>query len=217
MTCLRSKPSPVPGYVFPSLFLFAFARAASVAYGGSQASGLMGAVDAGLYQSHSNEGSEPRLQPTPQLTAMPDPQPTRQGQGSNPQPHPLCHDGNSQAMCFLNPSSSLFPQYPDYCGRIWRLGLGPGPLESSANDHVSVLLPGHVLGGPAGPLVGRSTRSLQKGMHREEHFHGCFCSWSLTSSLSIELGPKRRWTVAHTALHHQGGITAAKPLFLGAN
>ena len=31
--------------------------------------------------------SEPRLGPTPQLTAMPDPYPTEQGQGSNPQSH----------------------------------------------------------------------------------------------------------------------------------
>ena len=43
------------------------------AYGGSQAGGLTGAVAAGLHQRHSNSGSEPRLQPTSQLTATPDP------------------------------------------------------------------------------------------------------------------------------------------------
>ena len=37
-----------------------------------------------LCQSHSNAGSEPCLQPTPQLTATPDPQSTEQGQGPNP-------------------------------------------------------------------------------------------------------------------------------------
>ena len=44
------------------------------AYGGSQARGLIRATAAGLHQSpsHSNAGSEPRLQPTPQLTATPD-------------------------------------------------------------------------------------------------------------------------------------------------
>ena len=47
--------------------------ATHVVYGGSQARGLIGDVDAGLCQSHSNVGSEPRLRPTPQLTAMPDP------------------------------------------------------------------------------------------------------------------------------------------------
>ena len=52
-------------------------------YGGSQARGLIGAVAAGLRQSHSNEGSEPCLQPTPQLMAMQDPGPTEQGQGLN--------------------------------------------------------------------------------------------------------------------------------------
>ena len=39
----------------------------------SQARGRMGAVAAGLHHSHSHTGSDPRLGPTPQLTAMPDP------------------------------------------------------------------------------------------------------------------------------------------------
>ena len=60
-------------YLFIYFCLFAFSRAAPTAYGGSQARGLMGAVAAGLRQSHSNSESEPCLQPTPQLTAMPDP------------------------------------------------------------------------------------------------------------------------------------------------
>ena len=58
-----------------------------MAHGGSQARGLIGVVAAGLHQSHSNVGSEPHLRPTPQLTTTPDPQPTDQGQGSNPGPH----------------------------------------------------------------------------------------------------------------------------------
>ena len=53
--------------------LFAFSRAAPLVYGGSQARGLIGAVVAGLHQSHSNTRSEPRLRPTLQLMAMPDP------------------------------------------------------------------------------------------------------------------------------------------------
>ena len=53
--------------------LFVFSRATPTAYGGSQARGLIGAVAAGLHQSHSNAGSKLRLQPTPQLTAKLDP------------------------------------------------------------------------------------------------------------------------------------------------
>ena len=53
--------------------LFAISRAASAAYGGSQARGLIGAVAAGLHQSYSNVGSELRLRPTPQVAATPDP------------------------------------------------------------------------------------------------------------------------------------------------
>ena len=46
---------------------FAFFRAAAVAYGGSQDKGLIGAVAASLYHSHShcNVGSKPCLRPTP--------------------------------------------------------------------------------------------------------------------------------------------------------
>ena len=40
--------------------------------GCSQARGPIGAVATGLSHGHSNAGSEPRLQPTPRLTAMPD-------------------------------------------------------------------------------------------------------------------------------------------------
>ena len=73
--------------LFYFILSFCFSRAAPAAYGGSQARGLIGALATGLRQSHRNAGSEPSLQPTPQLTATPDPQPTEQGQGSNPQPH----------------------------------------------------------------------------------------------------------------------------------
>ena len=53
--------------------LFAFSRAAPVAYGGSQARSRIGTVVAGLRQSHSNAGSDQCLQPTPQLISTPDP------------------------------------------------------------------------------------------------------------------------------------------------
>ena len=68
-------------YIFFCLFVVvvivvvvvvAISWAAPAAYGGSQARGRIGAVATGLHQSHSNAGSEPCLQPTPQLTATPD-------------------------------------------------------------------------------------------------------------------------------------------------
>ena len=60
--------------IFFFVFLsFCLSGAAPVAYGGSQAKGLIRAVAASLCHSHSNAGPEPRLQPTPQLTATPDP------------------------------------------------------------------------------------------------------------------------------------------------
>ena len=47
----------------------------------------IGASAASLHHSYSNPRSEPGLQPILQLMATPDPQPTEQGQESNPQPH----------------------------------------------------------------------------------------------------------------------------------
>ena len=60
-------------FFFVVVVVVAIYWAAPVAYGGSQARGRIGAVATGLHQIHSNAGSEPRLQPTPQLTATPDP------------------------------------------------------------------------------------------------------------------------------------------------
>ena len=60
-------------FFFLPFCLFAFSWADPSAYGSSQARGQIGAIGAGLSQSHSNAGSEPRLQPTPQLMATPDP------------------------------------------------------------------------------------------------------------------------------------------------
>ena len=60
-----------PTCVFFLVFL-PFLWAAPAAHGGSQARGLIRAVATGLHQSHSNSGSELRLQPTSQLTATPD-------------------------------------------------------------------------------------------------------------------------------------------------
>ena len=54
------------------LLFFPFSRATPEAYGHSQARGPNRAIAASLRQSH-NRGSEPCLQPTPLLTAMPDP------------------------------------------------------------------------------------------------------------------------------------------------
>ena len=55
-----------------SLFFLSFVFAPE-AYGGTQAGSQIRAVAAGLHHSHSNVGSEPRLQPIPQFTATPDP------------------------------------------------------------------------------------------------------------------------------------------------
>ena len=50
------------GHVFNFFFFFfSFSKAAPMAYGGSQARGLIGAVATGLHHSHINVGSEPRL------------------------------------------------------------------------------------------------------------------------------------------------------------
>ena len=52
------------------IYFFLLFRSIPVAYGGCQARGRIGAIAAGLCHSHGSTGSEPRLRPTPQLTAM---------------------------------------------------------------------------------------------------------------------------------------------------
>ena len=62
---------------FYVLFLsFVFFRAALMAYGGSQARGLIRATAAGLHHSHSHSNNNTRSELCLQLTAMLDPQPT---------------------------------------------------------------------------------------------------------------------------------------------
>ena len=85
-----SKSFIVSGLIFRSLIHFEFIfvygvrkcsflsffllfRAPAMAYGGSQARGLIGATAAGLPHSDSNAGSEPCLRPTPQFMASPGP------------------------------------------------------------------------------------------------------------------------------------------------
>ena len=72
---------------FFCLFFLGGGGGAPAAYGGSQARGRIGATTAGLHQSHGNTRSKPCLQPTPQLMAVPDPEPTEQGQGLDLCPH----------------------------------------------------------------------------------------------------------------------------------
>ena len=54
-------------------FFFCISRATPMAHGGSQARSQIRATAASLHHSHSNSGSKPSLQPTPQLMATPDP------------------------------------------------------------------------------------------------------------------------------------------------
>ena len=63
-------------FFLPFFFSFFFLnRTTTVAYGGSQARGQIGASAAGLHHSHSNVKSELCLWPTPQLMATWDPDP----------------------------------------------------------------------------------------------------------------------------------------------
>ena len=55
---LKSRPFYFLFYYYYFFCFFAFSRATPAAHGGSQARGLIGAVAAGLCQSHSNAGSE---------------------------------------------------------------------------------------------------------------------------------------------------------------
>ena len=72
-------------FYFYLFIYFVFSRAAPVAYGDSQARGLIRAVAASLCHSHSNATSKPGLQP--QLMATPDPLTHRVRLGIEPATH----------------------------------------------------------------------------------------------------------------------------------
>ena len=59
--------------IYRYICLFVLSRATPEAYGGSQAKGPIRPTAAGLHHSHSNMGSEPHLQTSPELTATLDP------------------------------------------------------------------------------------------------------------------------------------------------
>ena len=83
-------------------------------YGGSQARGPIRAIATSLYQSHSNARSKPKLQPTPQLMATLDPQPTEQDQGSNSCPQ------DASRMLTTKPQREL-PTIEQ--GKVFHLGI----------------------------------------------------------------------------------------------
>ena len=66
-------PDAATGPAIAFSFLFLLLKDPPVAYESFQARGLIRAVAASLYHSYSNTGSQPHLQPTPQLTATSDP------------------------------------------------------------------------------------------------------------------------------------------------
>ena len=68
----EKRTSSQPGLLLVGWLVF---RATGAAYGSSQsqARGQIRAIAAGLRNNHRNVGSEPHLQPTPQLMAAPDP------------------------------------------------------------------------------------------------------------------------------------------------
>jgi len=73
---------------FALFFVFCLFRDAPAVHGHSQARGQIRAAAAGLQcHSHSDAGSESCLPATTQLTAVPDPESTKRGWGSNPPPH----------------------------------------------------------------------------------------------------------------------------------
>jgi len=59
-------------FIYLFIYFFVF-KATPVAYGGSQARGLIGATAASLCHRHSHAGTELSLRPTTQLMATPDP------------------------------------------------------------------------------------------------------------------------------------------------
>ena len=131
-------------------------RATPVAYGGSQARDGIGAADAGLHHSHNHARSEPCLQSTPQLTAMPDSQPTERGQGTNLHPRgyeshssPLSHEGKSGRKELESSGQGLSAFEPEGTpgkGAGWGKGLAVGVCSGCSDQREA--------GGGLGAMLG---------------------------------------------------------------
>ena len=94
--------------IFTIFYFICLFRVTLMAYGGSQARGWIRATASGLHHSHSNMGSKSHLWLTAQPMAMPDSQPTEQGQESNLRPHG-CQSGSLS----IEPRWELLPA-PDF-------------------------------------------------------------------------------------------------------
>ena len=97
-------------FFFFFFFVFSLFKAAPTAYGGPRL-GVKQSCSRDLCHSHSNAGSKPSLQPTPQLTAMAETCEARDRTcilvDTNWVPLPLNHDGNSSTFLKLKYSSTL--------------------------------------------------------------------------------------------------------------
>ena len=139
--------SLVLGFFLFFVFFWWIFRVAAQAYGSSQARGRVGATVADLPHSHSNAGSEPCLQPTPQLRATLETQPTDRGQGLNPRPH-----GYTSGLLTTEPRQALqalgFPSDYD-CRRDpdQEVPAAPSPSGGLWEHHRRILIPSyHILG-----------------------------------------------------------------------
>ena len=110
------------------IFVFFLFRATLAACRNFWARGGIGAAAMGLCHSHSDARSEPHLQPTPQLTATPDPKPTEWGRGSNL--HPFFLFCFVFAFCLLraSPKAYVGPQARSLIGAV-----ATGLRESHSN------------------------------------------------------------------------------------
>ena len=120
-------------FIYSVIYLFIF-RATPTAYGSSQPRGPIGAVAAWPISQTQQHATEPRVQPTPQLTATMDPWPIERGQGSNLRPSwmsdsfPLSHNGNSHMAIYFNFSVLETERYkPRYSIEPEALILEPRP------------------------------------------------------------------------------------------
>ena len=83
----RSDPITMHDFSFFFFFLFVLLGLHLWHMKVPRLGGQIRAVAAGLHHSHGNTRSELHLRPTPDKAATMDPQPTEQGQESNPHPH----------------------------------------------------------------------------------------------------------------------------------
>uniref|UniRef100_A0A8D1KG20 Adenosine deaminase n=1 Tax=Sus scrofa TaxID=9823 RepID=A0A8D1KG20_PIG len=157
------KPLSLPAFLAKFDYYMPAIASAPVAYGSSQVRCRIGAAAAGLRHSHSSLGSEPRLQPAPQLMAVGDLTPDEVvdlvGQGLQEGERDFGVKVRS-ILCCMRHQPTWSPEVVELCKKYRQQTVVAIDLAGDETIEGSSLFPGHVQA---------YEEAVKSGVHRTVH------------------------------------------------